>query len=70
MGKRVAWIAIWRKSLGAIWRSRELGSHSTHIRLILSAIETPVVVQESTEERPAEQPTTEDSTDAALAEVA
>ena len=39
--------------------------------LILSAIETPAVAQEQTEETPAEQPaTTEDATDAALAEVA
>jgi N-terminal domain of anti-restriction factor ArdC len=39
--------------------------------LILSAIETPAVEQEQTEEKPAEQPTTtEDGTDAALAEVA
>ena len=39
--------------------------------LILSAIETPQVVQVPTEEEPAEQPTTtQDATDAALAEVA
>ena len=39
--------------------------------LILSAIETPEVVQGPTEEKPAEQPTTtQDATDAALAEVA
>jgi hypothetical protein len=39
--------------------------------LILSAIETPEVVQVPTEEKPAEQPTTtQDATDAALAEVA
>ena len=39
--------------------------------LILSAIETPAVMQEQTEEKPAEQPTTtQDATDAALAEVA
>jgi len=38
--------------------------------LILSAIETPDVVQVPTEEKPAEQPTTQDATDAALAEVA
>jgi hypothetical protein len=39
--------------------------------LILSAIETPEVVQVPTEEKPAEQPTTtHDATDAALAEVA
>ena len=39
--------------------------------LILSAIETPEVVQDPTEEKPAEQPTTtQDATDAALAEVA
>ena len=39
--------------------------------LILSAIETPEVVQVPTEDKPAEQPTTtQDATDAALAEVA
>ena len=39
--------------------------------LILSAIETPAVMQEQTEEKPAEQPiTTQDATDAAIAEVA
>jgi hypothetical protein len=38
--------------------------------LILSAIETPEVVQVPTEEKPAEQPTTQDATDPALAEVA
>ncbi|HMF63226.1 MAG TPA: hypothetical protein VK608_03990 [Edaphobacter sp.] len=39
--------------------------------LILSAIETPEVVQVPTEEKPDEQPTTtQDATDAALAEVA
>ena len=39
--------------------------------LILSAIETPEVMQVPTEEKPAEQPTTsQDATDAALAEVA
>jgi hypothetical protein len=39
--------------------------------LILSAIETPEVVQVPTEEQPAAQPTaTQDTTDAALAEVA
>jgi hypothetical protein len=39
--------------------------------LILSAIETPEVMQKSTDEKPAEQPTsTEDATEAALAEVA
>jgi hypothetical protein len=39
--------------------------------LILSAIETPAVAQEQTEETPAEQPTAaDDATDAALAEVA
>jgi len=39
--------------------------------LILSAIETPDVVQVPTEEKPAEQSTTtQDATDPALAEVA
>jgi hypothetical protein len=38
--------------------------------LILSAIETLEVVQVPTEEKPAELPTTQDATDAALAEVA
>src|ERR1700678_3401538 len=39
--------------------------------LILSAIETPAAMQEQTEEKPAEQPiTTQDATDAAIAEVA
>jgi hypothetical protein len=39
--------------------------------LILYAIETPEVMQVPTEEKPAEQPTTtQDATDAALAEVA
>jgi hypothetical protein len=39
--------------------------------LILSAIETPEVVQVATEEKPAKQPTTtQDATDAALTEVA
>ena len=39
--------------------------------LILSAIETPVVAQEQTEEKPDGQPTTtQDATDAAIAEVA
>ena len=39
--------------------------------LILSAIENPAVLQEQTEEKPDEQPsTTQDATDAATAEVA
>jgi hypothetical protein len=64
-----SYIQIYQGNAALLAESLEVVKQTSD--LILSAIETPVVAQEQTEEKPDDQPaTTQDATDAAIAEVA
>jgi hypothetical protein len=64
-----SYIQIYQGNAALLAESLEVVKQTSD--LILSALEAPVVAQEQTEEKPDEQPTTtQDATDAAIAEVA